>query len=267
MQFRPVTSRGPFPIAIEKRPEALSRSDMPDSYALVPRLSGQHERPGTCDRRVERNIHAEARAEAAERPGVEPASAGQVDVGRQAGRPGRAPPVLAPEGTERRRKSSGAAGDRRDGFAESGGAHPRHRPRVAAASGPGRRLTRRDLRCRCCPDRGLSEDSVERQVEERPARGAPSWPGAPPPDLRVDLPDVDHGARVLGDRGEDRRVVEASAGCPSPQRNFGARPPRTTTGEPLKCAVATPDTPLVPLGPAVRTGRRPGPTLGSRLGR
>jgi len=268
MQFRPVTSRGPFPIAIEKRPEALSRSDMPDSYALVPRLSGQHERPGTCDRRVERNIHAEARAEAAERPGVEPASAGQVDVGRQAGRPGRAPPVLAPEGTERRRKSSGAAGDRRDRLRRERWSAPETPTagRRGVWSGPSAHSTRPALpmlprprpvrRQRRAPGRGTTG-----------RRGAPSWPGAPPPDLRVDLPDVDHGARVLGDRGEDRRVVEASAGCPSPQRNFGARPPRTTTGEPLKCAVATPDTPLVPLGPAVRTGRRPGPTLGSRLGR
>ena len=108
--------------------------------------------------------------------------------------------------------------------------------------------------------------SSARSRNDRPARSA-VVARRTAAHLRVDLPDVDHGARVLGDRGKNRRVVEAPAGCPSPQRNCGAWPPRTTTGEPLKCAVATPDTPLVPLGPAVRTGRRPGPTLGSRLGR
>lgn len=119
--------------------------------------------------RAQHSRVTEARAEAAERPGVEPASAGQVDVGRQAGRPGRAPPVLAPEGTERRRKSSGAAGDRRDRLRRERWSAPETPTAGRRGVRPGRRLARRDLRCRCCPDRGLSEDSVERQVEERPA--------------------------------------------------------------------------------------------------
>ena len=119
--------------------------------------------------RAQHSRVTEARAEAAERPGVEPASAGQVDVGRQAGRPGRAPPVLAPEGTERRRKSSGAAGDRRDRLRRERWSAPETPTAGRRGVRPGRRLARRDLRCRCCPDRGLSEDSVERQAEERPA--------------------------------------------------------------------------------------------------
>ncbi len=41
--------------------------------------------------------------------------------------------------------------------------------------------------------------------------------------------------------------------APDPQREAGARPPMTTTGEPLKWAVATPLTPLVMPGPAVST--------------
>ena len=226
--------------------------------------------------RAQHSRVTEARAEAAERPGVEPASAGQVDVGRQAGRPGRAPPVLAPEGTERRRKSSGAAGDRRDRLRRERWSAPETPTagRRGVWSGPSAHSTRPALPM-------LPRPRPVRRQRRAPGRGTTGPRSAvvarrTAAHLRVDLPDVD-GARVLGDRGKNRRVVEAPAGCPSPQRNWGARPPRTTTGEPLKCAVATPDTPLVPLGPAVRTGRRPGPIWaylglsgpirGSRLGR
>lgn len=44
-----------------------------------------------------------------------------------------------------------------------------------------------------------------------------------------------------------------SCSAPLPQRDWGARPPMTTTGEPLKWAVAMPLTPLVMPGPAVST--------------
>ena len=40
---------------------------------------------------------------------------------------------------------------------------------------------------------------------------------------------------------------------PEPQRRCGARPPSTTSGEPLKCAVVIALTPLVTPGPAVST--------------
>ena len=63
-----------------------------------------------------------------------------------------------------------------------------------------------------------------------------------------------------------RLVIGASTGTwsnscsePAPQRLCGARPPSTTSGEPLKCAVVTAETPFVTPGPAVSTatpGRR-----------
>ncbi len=269
MQFRPVTSRGPFPIAIENGPEALSRSDMPDSYALVPRCQAStndrgHATDGssatfTRNRGPCRGSRTARGRASIRRPGRRgtPGWTTRAGAARACPRRHRTTPEIERGGRRPTRSASPRAVERtRD--TDSGS--PRRPSRSSARSTrpalpmlPRPRPVRRQRRA---PGRGTTG-----------RRGAPSWPGAPPPDLRVDLPDVDHGARVLGDRGEDRRVVEAPAGCPSPQRNCGARPPRTTTGEPLKCAVATPDTPLVPLGPAVRTGRRPGPTLGSRLGR
>ncbi len=58
------------------------------------------------------------------------------------------------------------------------------------------------------------------------------------------------------------RVIGVNSGTwsnswsePAPQRHCGARPPSTTTGEALKCALVTPETPLVTPGPAVSTAR------------
>ncbi len=55
-------------------------------------------------------------------------------------------------------------------------------------------------------------------------------------------------------------VTEATIGTwssscsePAPHRPCGARPPRTTTGEPLNHAVVMAETPLVMPGPAVST--------------
>ena len=51
----------------------------------------------------------------------------------------------------------------------------------------------------------------------------------------------------------------SSCRLPDPQRRCGARPPSTTTGEPLKCADVMALTPLVMPGPAVSAatpGRR-----------
>ncbi len=45
----------------------------------------------------------------------------------------------------------------------------------------------------------------------------------------------------------------SSCRAPVPQRLSGDRPPRTTSGEPLKCAVVTPLTTFVTPGPAVTT--------------
>ena len=60
----------------------------------------------------------------------------------------------------------------------------------------------------------------------------------------------------------DRFVTGASSGgwssscsAPLPQLESAARPPSTTTGDPLKCAVVTAETPLVMPGPAVSTAR------------
>ena len=60
----------------------------------------------------------------------------------------------------------------------------------------------------------------------------------------------------------DSLVIGSSSGgwsiscrAPQPQRERGARPPMTTTGEPLKCAVATPLTPLVMPGPGGQHGQ------------
>ena len=59
----------------------------------------------------------------------------------------------------------------------------------------------------------------------------------------------------------DARIGTWSSSCnePAPQRPCGARPPSTTTGEPLNHADVTADTPLVTPGPAVSAatpGRR-----------
>jgi hypothetical protein len=59
----------------------------------------------------------------------------------------------------------------------------------------------------------------------------------------------------------DDTIGTWSSSCsePAPQRPCGARPPSTTTGDPLKCADVIADTPLVMPGPAVSAanpGRR-----------
>ena len=59
--------------------------------------------------------------------------------------------------------------------------------------------------------------------------------------------------------GASRGGWSSSCSAPLPQRNAGARPPSTTTGDPLNHAVVTAEMPLVTPGPAVRTaspGRR-----------
>ena len=59
----------------------------------------------------------------------------------------------------------------------------------------------------------------------------------------------------------DWRIGTWSSSCsdPEPQRRCGARPPSTTSGDPLNHAEVTADTPLVMPGPAVSAatpGRR-----------
>ena len=46
----------------------------------------------------------------------------------------------------------------------------------------------------------------------------------------------------------------SSCRAPLPQRNAGARPPSTTTGEPLNYALVTAETPLVTPGPGGEHG-------------
>ena len=66
---------------------------------------------------------------------------------------------------------------------------------------------------------------------------------------------------VAADLVIDCRIGTWSSSCndPAPQRPCGARPPSTTSGEPLNHADVTADTPLVIPGPAVSAampGRR-----------
>ena len=59
--------------------------------------------------------------------------------------------------------------------------------------------------------------------------------------------------------GASRGTWSSSCSEPEPQRACGARPPSTTTAEPLKCACVMAEMPLVTPGPAVSTaspGRR-----------
>ena len=60
---------------------------------------------------------------------------------------------------------------------------------------------------------------------------------------------------VRADLVTDARIGGWSSSCrlPMPQRFAGARPPTTTSGEPLNCAWVTALTPLVTPGPAVST--------------
>ena len=57
--------------------------------------------------------------------------------------------------------------------------------------------------------------------------------------------------------GASRGTWSSSCSEPEPQRACGARPPRTTTAEPLKCACVMADIPLVTPGPAEHG--QPGP--------
>jgi hypothetical protein len=51
----------------------------------------------------------------------------------------------------------------------------------------------------------------------------------------------------------DETIGTWSSSCndPAPHRPCGARPPRTISGEPLKCALVIAETPFVTPGPAV----------------
>ena len=57
----------------------------------------------------------------------------------------------------------------------------------------------------------------------------------------------------LGDRTPGSATWSSSCSDPAPHRPCGARPPSTTSGEPLNCAEVTAETPLVMPGPAVST--------------
>ena len=106
---------------------------------------------------------------------------------------------------------------------------------------------------------GRSED-VEREVEEdrsamaagrRAARhrGRPRRPSTGSVTVAASL--------VIG--ASDRHVVELLQRAGAPARRCGARPPRTTSGDPLNIADVTAEMPLVTPGPAVSAatpGRR-----------
>ncbi len=123
-------------------------------------------------------------------------------------------------------------------------------PTVRRASGSA--SSRAFGRCHRAGGVGLVEELVHRYVEE----GRPAVRGAGQRERLVDgagdLGHLVHRPRGLGDRGEDRRVVELLEAA-LPQRLAGARPPTTTRGEPLNCAWVTALTPLVTPGPAVST--------------
>ena len=109
------------------------------------------------------------------------------------------------------------------------------------AGGPGIRQLGRPLR----------EQRLKGDVEEHRAPVRLGGQAQRLVDLAGDGGDVADGAGVLGDGGDQRRVVEPR-GCRCPSGR-SARPPSTSTGEPLKWAVVTALIPLVTPGPAVRT--------------
>ena len=170
MQFRPVTSRGPFPI---DRKWAGGRSA--DPICRIRTLSF----PG-CQASTNDRGHATDGSSATFTRNRGPCRGSRTARGRASirrpgrrGTPGWTTRAGAARACPRRHRTTPEI--ERGGRRPTRSASPRavERTRDTDSGSPrrpsGRRLARRDLRCRCCPDRGLSEDSVERQVEERPA--------------------------------------------------------------------------------------------------
>ena len=133
------------------------------------------------------------------------------------------------------------------------------------------RCTRR-RRGRAAPDRRESTARVPRPTTGRTRRGGSR--GRPGRDAAVAArraasntiaPAFAGSVTVAADLVIDDRIGTWSSSCndPAPQRPCGARPPSTTTGDPLNHADVTAETPFVIPGPAVSAAS---PGLPGQLG-